>query len=51
MSRYAATLVGDEISTVGNALSWLYLVDTLAKGEPNCRWINIMAKRNGRLAL
>jgi alpha,alpha-trehalose phosphorylase (configuration-retaining) len=47
MSEYAATHVSDEVSTVGNALSWLYLADTLAKGEklePNCRWINDMAR-------
>jgi alpha,alpha-trehalose phosphorylase (configuration-retaining) len=47
MSEYAATHVSDEVSTVGNALSWLYLADTLAKGEklePNYRWINDMAR-------
>lgn len=47
MSQYAATHVSDEVSTVGNALSWLYLADTLAKGEklePNCKWINDMAR-------
>jgi glycosyltransferase involved in cell wall biosynthesis len=47
MSKYAASHVSDEVSTVGNALSWLYLAHTLAKGEklePNCRWINDMAR-------
>lgn len=47
MSDYAAKHVSDEVSTVGNALSWLYLADTLAKGEkiePNCMWINDMAR-------
>ena len=47
MSEYAATHVSDEVSTVGNALSWLYLADTLVKGEklkPNGRWINDMAR-------
>lgn len=47
MSQYAATHVSDEVSTVGNALSWLYLADTLTKGEkfaPNCKWINDMAR-------
>ncbi|KAJ9643061.1 hypothetical protein H2199_004583 [Coniosporium tulheliwenetii] len=47
MSRYAATHVSDEVGTVGNALSWLYLADTLAKGEkvrPDSRWINDMAR-------
>ncbi|KAH8724715.1 putative trehalose synthase-like protein [Phaeosphaeriaceae sp. PMI808] len=47
MSDFAANSVSDEVSTVGNALSWLYLADTLAKGktvEPNSRWINDMAR-------
>ena len=47
MSAYAATHVSDEVSTVGNALSWLYMADTLAKGEklkPDSRWINDMAR-------
>ena len=52
MSEYAATHVSDEVSTVGNALSWLYLADTLVKGEklePNCRWINDMARETAGL--
>lgn len=47
MSDFAGNNVSDEVSTVGNALSWLYLADTLAKGEtvePNWKWINDMAR-------
>lgn len=48
MCDYAASHVSDEVSTVGNALSWLYLADELANGskkvEPNSRWINDMAR-------
>ncbi|KAF2844339.1 glycosyltransferase family 4 protein, partial [Plenodomus tracheiphilus IPT5] len=48
MANYAANHVSDEVSTVGNALSWLYLVDELANGakkiEPNGRWINDIAR-------
>jgi glycosyltransferase involved in cell wall biosynthesis len=47
MSEYASKHVSDEVSTVGNALSWLYLAEELAKGEklaPNGRWINDMAR-------
>lgn len=47
MSHFAETNVSDEVSTVGNALAWLYLADRLAKGEklePNCAWINDMAR-------
>jgi glycosyltransferase involved in cell wall biosynthesis len=47
MAEAAETGVSDEVSTVGNALSWLYLADTLAKGgevRPERRWINDMAR-------
>jgi glycosyltransferase involved in cell wall biosynthesis len=47
MSSYAASHVSDEVSTVGNALCWLYLAHKLAKGEtvePNSAWINDMAR-------
>lgn len=47
MSLYAASHVSDEVSTVGNALSWLYLADTLASGEmirPDSAWINDLAR-------
>ncbi|KAJ5684151.1 uncharacterized protein N7477_000496 [Penicillium maclennaniae] len=46
MATYAISHVCDEVSTVGNALSWLYLCSTLSKGEsvqPHGRWINDMA--------
>ena len=52
MSEYAATHVSDEVSTVGNALSWVYLADTLTKGEPvvpNGRWINDMARETAHV--
>jgi glycosyltransferase involved in cell wall biosynthesis len=47
MSRYAAKSVSDEVSTVGNILSWLYLASKLSEGEkiqPNGSWINDMAR-------
>ncbi|PSN71111.1 putative trehalose synthase (Ccg-9) [Corynespora cassiicola Philippines] len=47
MCTYAANHVSDEVSTVGNALAWLYLADALSKGrkiEPNSKWINDMAR-------
>lgn len=47
MADYAAEHVSDEVSTVGNALGWLYLADALHRGEdltPNSRWINDMAR-------
>jgi glycosyltransferase involved in cell wall biosynthesis len=47
MSSYAANSVSDEVSTVGNMLSWLYLASKLSKGvtiRPNERWINDMAR-------
>ncbi|KAF2715172.1 glycosyltransferase family 4 protein [Pleomassaria siparia CBS 279.74] len=52
MSHYAATHVSDEVSTVGNALCWLYLADQLAQGkklEPNSKWINDMAREEAGL--
>jgi len=52
MSEYAAMHVSDEVSTVGNALCWLYLADQLAKGEkiePKSRWINDMAREKADL--
>ena len=51
-SEYAASHVSDEVSTVGNALSWLFLADTLVKGEklePRSRWINDMARETAGL--
>ncbi|KAJ5301700.1 UDP-Glycosyltransferase/glycogen phosphorylase [Penicillium antarcticum] len=47
MSRYAAISVSDEVSTVGNMLSWLYLASELSKGaiiRPNGHWVNDMAR-------
>ncbi|KAF2404208.1 putative trehalose synthase (Ccg-9) [Trichodelitschia bisporula] len=47
MSNYAATHISDEVSTVGNALSWLYLADTMCSGGtvlPDSNWINDMAR-------
>ncbi|KAJ6080550.1 hypothetical protein N7467_010303 [Penicillium canescens] len=47
MSSYAANSVSDEVNTVGNMLSWLYLASKLSKGvsiRPNERWINDMAR-------
>ncbi|KAJ5267072.1 hypothetical protein N7478_009880 [Penicillium angulare] len=46
MSEYALSHVYDEVSTVGNALVWVYLASKYSKGEqvrPNGRWINDMA--------
>jgi glycosyltransferase involved in cell wall biosynthesis len=48
ISEFAANNVSDEVSTVGNALCWLYLADTLARGEsvePDSAWINDMARK------
>ena len=47
MSTYASTNVSDEVSTVGNLLSWLYLASELSKGrriQPNERWVNDIAR-------
>ncbi|PWY75899.1 UDP-Glycosyltransferase/glycogen phosphorylase [Aspergillus eucalypticola CBS 122712] len=47
ISKYAAGSVSDEVSTVGNTLSWLFLASKLSNGEhmePNGRWINDMAR-------
>ncbi|OJD31654.1 glycosyltransferase family 4 protein [Diplodia corticola] len=47
MSEYAAKHVSDEVSTVGNALAWLYMADSLAQGKtllPESKWINDMAR-------
>lgn len=52
MSRFAETHVSDEVGTVGNALSWLYLADSLANGEtvlPGGKWINDMARTKAGL--
>lgn len=47
MSSYAAKSVSDEVSTVGNAVCWLYLASAMSKGEavkPNRKWINDLAR-------
>ncbi|KAG0159460.1 hypothetical protein PDIDSM_6982 [Penicillium digitatum] len=46
MSEYGIHNVSDEVSTVGNALAWMYLSTKLSRGEsvqPNGRWIDDMA--------
>ncbi|CAG8386994.1 unnamed protein product [Penicillium salamii] len=46
MASYAVSHVRDEVSTVGNALSWFYLCSTLSGGRsvrPSGRWINDLA--------
>ncbi|CAG8086961.1 unnamed protein product [Penicillium olsonii] len=46
MAEYAISHVRDEVSTVGNALSWFYLCSKLSQGEklrPQGRWINDLA--------
>ncbi|KAB2576921.1 Trehalose phosphorylase [Lasiodiplodia hormozganensis] len=52
MSDYAAKHVSDEVSTVGNALAWLYMADSLAQGKkllPDSAWINDMAREEAGL--
>ncbi|KIW07414.1 uncharacterized protein PV09_02256 [Verruconis gallopava] len=48
MSRLAAESVSDEVGTVGNALAWMYLADSLTKGDdvkPGGAWINDLARK------
>lgn len=49
MSAYAASHVSPEVGTVGNALCWMYLADTLTLGEekvePDSAWINDLARK------
>lgn len=50
MSAFAATHVSDEVGTVGDAVNWMFLADTLSKKqdggklEPNGRWIWDLAR-------
>jgi glycosyltransferase involved in cell wall biosynthesis len=47
MSEFASTSVSDEVSTVGNAVSSLYLAVGMIRGEgikPNGKWINDIAR-------
>ncbi|KAF2733491.1 trehalose synthase (Ccg-9) [Polyplosphaeria fusca] len=51
MSRYAEDNVSDEVSTVGNALCWLYLADELSNNKtllPDSKWINDMAREEAK---
>lgn len=47
IKTYSLSYVSDEVSTVGNALNWLYLASKLSRGQ-NCRpqeeWIQDMAR-------
>jgi hypothetical protein len=46
-SKFARENVSDEVGTVGNALCWLYLAATFARGEklkPNGGWITDLAR-------
>lgn len=49
MSMFAKESVSDEVGTVGNALAWLYLADTLGRGEQltvdsGDKWVNDLAR-------
>lgn len=47
MSEFARNSVSDEVGTVGNALSWLYLADKWANVggvQPEGRWVNDLAR-------
>ncbi|KAK2831918.1 hypothetical protein FQN49_007036 [Arthroderma sp. PD_2] len=47
ISEYALHSVSDEVSTVGSALSWLYLASSMTRGDkckPHGRWVNDMAR-------
>ncbi|KAI5780225.1 putative trehalose synthase [Peziza echinospora] len=49
MSNFARVSVSDEVGTVGNAISWLYLASKLSSDveksfTPNARWINDIAR-------
>lgn len=46
-SKFARENVSDEVGTVGNALCWLYLAATVARGErvkPKGAWIIDLAR-------
>ena len=53
MSAYATGHVSDEVSTVGNALCWLYLADIMTrqgeKVKPKGRWVNDLAREEAGL--
>ncbi|KAH7922837.1 glycosyltransferase family 4 protein [Leucogyrophana mollusca] len=47
VSTYAATHVSDEVSTVGNAASWMYLAVMYSRGvkiQPKGAWLNDMLR-------
>jgi len=47
ISEFARNNVSDEVSTMGNALAWLYLGSKFSKGEfikPNGAWLNDLAR-------
>ena len=47
MSSFAKHHISDEVHTVGNALSWLYLASSVAGGknfQPKGRWLNDLAR-------
>ncbi|KAF8582078.1 glycosyltransferase family 4 protein [Ramaria rubella] len=47
-SKFARENVSDEVGTVGNGLSWLYLAATFARGDklkPHGAWINDLARK------
>jgi glycosyltransferase involved in cell wall biosynthesis len=49
MSAYSLVQISDEISTVGNALNWLFLSCKLSQGErvkPHQEWIQDLARRD-----
>lgn len=49
MSTYAKHHVSDEVSTVGNACSWMYLAAKYSRGEklkPQGRWLNDMLRED-----
>lgn len=53
MSAYAVSHVCDEVSTVGQTLSWLYLASKLSQGEPvrpNGQWIDDLAFQNSGIS-
>ncbi|KAK2803027.1 hypothetical protein FQN51_004056 [Onygenales sp. PD_10] len=51
LSSWAADSVSDEVSTVGNALAWLFLASEVSKGRavaPDERWINDLAREKAK---
>ena len=49
LSSFARVSVSDEVGTVGNAISWMYLASRLSsedrkKFTPNAKWVNDLAR-------